>query len=191
VRALFREVALGVAQTTPAFVGGDLGAAVRFAGQDRVAWPVLGRVEEEIQTAFALQVPVAGELRFLLTVLRVVPELERSADLAAHIAGRASLANELTPELVAVFESMGTMTTAMWETAAAAWADCDPTAAAALDEQDDELDVTTTELPALLAAAELNPVTSMQFALVGRFYERLGDHAVHICDRIRWWATGS
>lgn len=191
VRARFSEVTVGVARSTSAFLAGDLSEAARLAAQDRVSDMVLSRVEREVQTVFALQAPAASDLRFLLTVLRVVPQLERSADLAAHIAERAHLAVDLTPEVGAMFESMGAVTTAMWETAATAWADRDPTAAHTLDHQDDELDVTTSELATVISTAGMNSATAMQFVLVGRFYERLGDHAVHICDRIRWWATGN
>jgi phosphate uptake regulator len=33
--------------------------------------------------------------------------------------------------------------------------------------------------------------TALQITLVGRFYERLGDHAVHVSERVRYLATGT
>src|SRR6202011_2778236 len=134
--------------------------------------------------------PVASDLRFMLTVLRVVPQLERCTELAAHIAERAVISPGLPAAVTQRFESMAAIIVPMWEKASAAWANGNPTAATTLDDQDDQLDVTVSELATDLAAAELNPVTAMECALVGPFYERLGDHAVHVCDRIRWWATG-
>jgi phosphate transport system protein len=190
VRALFTEVTVGVAWAASAFLAGDLREAPRFAAQHRITDTVLGRVEHELEVAFARQAPVASNLRFMLTVLRVVPQLERCTELAAHIAERAAIGPDLPGAVTLQFESMTALIVPMWEAASAAWANGDPTAASTLDDEDDELDVTVSELATDLATAELNPITAMEAALVGRFYERLGDHAVHVCDRIRWWATG-
>ena len=56
-------------------------------------------LEGDIERLLLLQAPVAGELRYALAIIRIVPELERSGDLAEHIAKRAGsgLAAQLTP----------------------------------------------------------------------------------------------
>jgi phosphate transport system protein len=87
---------------------------------------------------------------------------------------------------------MGAAATHMWEQAAAAWAEVDPEAAERLGADDDELDVVAHEVSETLGqSGELGWTPVMECRLVVRFYERLGDHAVHVCDRIRWWATAT
>ena len=76
----------------------------------------------------------------------------------------------------------------MWRAAADAYADRDGTAAEHLDELDDELDELHDRLIAELAKGEVDVSVAMDMALVARFYERLGDHALHITERIRYLA---
>ena len=58
----------------------------------------------------------------------------------------------------------------------------------AIDELDDELDALHDELAELLANGALPLKPALEMALVARFYERLGDHALHISERIQYLA---
>ena len=73
--------------------------------------PLEVELEQVVERELLLQAPVAGDLRYLVSVLRVVPELERSGDLAEHIAKRAGtgLAGRLTPAVRGMVEQMGTI----------------------------------------------------------------------------------
>jgi phosphate transport system protein len=126
-------------------------------------------------------------------VLRVVPELERSGDLAAHIAQRAvtGLSLRLTPTVRGLLEQMGSICIEMWRAAADAWVERDADAAEQLDTTDDQLDVLHDELVEELGRSEIALPDALQTTLVARFYERLGDHAVHITERIRYLAPGA
>jgi phosphate transport system protein len=191
VRSMFIAVAVGVDRASKAFWAGDTSEAERLIEAEGIATDVLTRVEHELQVAFARNAPVARDMRFMLTVLRVVPQLERCVELAAHIAERAELGPRLPPALAESLTSMGAITSGMWEQATTAWREGDPGAALRLDEEDDELDVLADEATALLGqSSELGWTMVMEGRLVIRFYERLGDHAVHVCERIRWMATG-
>jgi phosphate transport system protein len=53
---------------------------------------------------------------------------------------------------------------------------------------DDELDALHDELAGLLAEGALPLKPALEMALVARFYERLGDHALHISERVRYLA---
>ena len=85
------------------------------------------------------EAPVASDFHRLLTALRIVPELERSGDLAEHIASRAAsgLAAELPPAVRGIIEQLGQKVAAMWRTAADAWADRDGSIADRLAEDDE------------------------------------------------------
>jgi phosphate transport system protein len=83
---------------------------------------------------------------------------------------------------------MGTVCVEIWRAAADAWAERDPDAAERIDLQDDRLDVLHDELVFDLTKAEIALADALQTTLVARFYERLGDHAVHISERIGYLA---
>ena len=86
---LFALVAESVAKATDAFLANDREAAESLSNADAVIDQLYCDVEDLVQRQFALQSPMARDMRFLLSVLRIVPELERSGDLAEHIAARA------------------------------------------------------------------------------------------------------
>ena len=89
---LFALVSEGLSAATDAFLAGDREAAKRLMERDKVIDSLYIDVEEIVYRQLATQSPMAKDLRFLLSVLRIVPELERSGDLAEHIAQRAARA---------------------------------------------------------------------------------------------------
>src|SRR3712207_186951 len=106
---LFALAAEGLANATDAFLSGDRESARHIVAQDKLIDSLYHDVESLVQHQFALQSPMARDLRFLLTVLRIVPELERSHDLAEHIAKAATrgLPQELPPRVRGLIEEMG------------------------------------------------------------------------------------
>jgi phosphate transport system protein len=190
---LFALVSEAVAAATDALLGGDTDAARALTEQDRFVDLLEVDLEQVAERELLMQTPMAGDMRYLVCVLRVVPELERSGDLAEHIAQRAAtgLALRLTPTVRGLLEQMGTRCVDLWSRAADAWAERDGTVAAELDEADDRLDDLHDELVAELGTADIAMADALQTALVARFYERLGDHAVHIAERVRYLADGT
>src|SRR5487761_831487 len=96
---LFAMVAEGVPVATQAVLNGDVAAFATLAARDRAIDALYVEVEGLANREILLQSPVASDLRFLLSVLRIVPELERSHDLVVHIAAAAShvFGSDLTP----------------------------------------------------------------------------------------------
>jgi phosphate transport system protein len=86
---------------------------------------------------------------------------------------------------------MGTTCVELGRGAVGAWIDRDVDAAAALDAADDQLDDLQDQLMIELEKADIALVDALQTTLVARFYERLGDHAVHITERVRYLVAGS
>jgi phosphate transport system protein len=125
-------------------------------------------------------------------VLRIVPELERSADLAEHIAQRAvrGLTPELTPRVRGLIYEMGRVAVEMWQAATDAYTERDADARERLNEQDDELDDLHISLTAEISSGKLDIPVVIEMALIARFYERLGDHAVNVAGQVRYLATG-
>jgi phosphate transport system protein len=187
---LFALVGEGLAAATEAILSGDNEIARSLMERDDLIDALYRDVEALVNQELALQAPVARDLRFLLSVLRVVPELERSHDLVEHIARRAmhSLRDELTPRTRGLIEQMGAVGVSMWRAAADAWFERDAEAYTAVKGRDDEMDDLHSALTAELASGGTPLPVAMDMALVARFYERLGDHAVNVAYRVRFLA---
>ena len=192
VIGLYALVGECVAGATDALLAGDREAAKALVARDQLIDDTYRDIEELVQRQLSLQSPMARDLRFLLTVLRIVPELERSADLAEHIAQRAvrGLTPELTPRVRGLIDQMGRVAVEMWHAAADAYAERDAGARDRLNEQDDELDDLHVSLTAEISSGKLSIPVVIEMALIARFYERLGDHAVNVAGQVRYLATG-
>jgi phosphate transport system protein len=184
---LFAMVGEGLAAATAAFLAGDRVTARQLAANDQHVDDLQLRIERLVFRELTEQRTLdADELRHLLLVMQIVPELERSGDLVEHIAMRAAqgLAGEISPRCRSMIEDMGRLVTEMWELAATAFRQADPTAAARLRIRDDEIDDLHVMLTGELATAPLPVPVAIEMGLVARFFERLGDHAVNVTRRL-------
>jgi phosphate transport system protein len=188
VTQLFALVSESISAATESLLAADGEVAREVTGRDALVDELERELEELTEIQLLTQSPMSGDMRYLVTVLRIVPQLERCADLADHVAHRGitGLATRVTPELRGLLDDMGARCVAMWQEVGRAWTERDESAAARLDLADDELDLLHDQLTASLAVAEIERVDLMQATLVGRFYERLGDHAVHVAERISY-----
>ena len=187
---LFGMVAEDVPRATAALLGGNVEEVRALAERDQVIDELYPGIEDLADRELVLQQPLASDLRFLISVLRVVPELERSHDLVVNIARRASyiLSEDLSPRSRGLIEQMGNLASDMWREAVDCWRERDRSAAVALDQRDDEMDEMYASLMAELASGQMSLPVTMEMALVARFYERLGDHAVNIARRVVYLA---
>lgn len=183
---LFALVSEAVAAANEALLGDDAEALAKVRAGEKVIDELMLDVEGDIERLLLLQSPMAGDLRYALAIIRIVPELERSGDLAEHIAKRAGsgMAAQLTPAARGMLERMGTVTAQLWRAAADGFVDRDPTAGEALEAADDEVDDLHTALTAELLTGGVSTAIAADATLVARFYERLSDHAVHIATRV-------
>jgi phosphate transport system protein len=190
---LFALVTESVAAASESLLANDTEAARELTERDSLVDQLEVDLEQIAERELLMEQPMARDMRYLVSVLRIVPELERSGDLAEHVAQRAvtGLALRLTPTVRGLLEQMGTTCVEMWRGAADAWAERDPEAAERLDVVDDRLDNLHDQLVEELGLADLALPDALQTTLVGRFYERLGDHAVHISERIRYLGVGT
>jgi phosphate transport system protein len=79
---------------------------------------------------------------------------------------------------------MGALGLELWDSAAAAYASLDTTAADRLRTRDDEIDDLHVSLTAELAAGGISIPVAIEMGLVARYFERLGDHAVNVTRRL-------
>lgn len=187
-------VAEGVAAATNAFLAGDREAGNRIVINDDAIDALQAEVEHLVHDQFMMGTPLSeAELRFLLSVVRIVPELERSGDLVEHVAVRAGqgLARQLTPRCRGLLGEMGRLGAEMWRMTAHAFATRDASAVDALVLRDDELDDLHVDLTAEMAEGRLTVAVAIEMGLVARFLERLGDHAVNVARRLTYLAPAS
>ena len=154
------------------------------------------RIEDQALTLLALQAPVAGDLRQVASALKLAPEIERSADLCCNIckAARRIYGQELDPKLRGGIQRMADQAHHEYKQIIEAYLAVDEVRASALRDMDDYLDDLHREFIAQIfeshAAGKIDLQVAVQMAMVGRFYERLGDHAVNISQRVMYIATG-
>jgi phosphate transport system protein len=187
---LFAMVAEDLPRATQALLNSDNEVLPVLIERESTIDELYPEIEELVNREIVLQAPVAVDLRFLLSVLRIVPELERSHDLVIQIATRAnhSLDGSLSPRTRGLVERMAELAAGMWRQAADAWYQRDRSAALALRERDEEMDELHSSLLAELAAGGMAVPVAMEMALVARDYERLGAHAVNIARRVIYLA---
>jgi phosphate transport system protein len=184
---------------TQAFLDRDLAAAEQVIENDDDIDDLTHSIEDSCYQLLARQQPMATDLRTVIAVLRIVHELERSADLMVNVAKttRRLYPHSLDPKLRGIIQRMGEQAGTQTRVALDAFADSDPSAAFALADMDDTMDDLTKSLfRHILAGAgpgsddEGNVLLAVQLALVGRHYERIADHAVTIGQRVGFMVTG-
>jgi phosphate transport system protein len=187
---LFAFVGEDLAVATDALLNSDAGALKVVAERQTVIDGIYGELEDLVNVQLALQAPVAGDLRLLLSVLRILPNQERAHRLVVHIAEHAThvLNDDLSPRIRGLVQMMGDTAADMWNGAAKAWYERDRTAVDALEERDDDMDSLHGSMIAELASGTLRLPVTMDMTLVARYYERFADHAVSIAQRVVYLA---
>jgi phosphate transport system protein len=185
-----------IAAGTEAFLDADLAAADRVISADRAIDEMTRTVEDACYTTLALQQPMASDLRMVVAVVRCIHELERTGDLMVNIAKatRRLYPVELPPRIRTLIERMGDQARLQLRLAVEAFAEFDAPRALALDDMDDVMDDLQRELFRTIFALgdsdEAGLQQWVQVALVGRYYERIADHAVNVGQRVAYIVTG-
>jgi len=183
---LFDLVAADLARATPALPNGN-SEVVKVLAEHGLVIDLLGpEIEKLVKTAILLQAPVASDLRFLLCVLRILPELEHSHHLVVQLASRGShiRGEDLTPRSRELVDRMGSLSSDMWRRTADSWYRRDHSAAAVLAERDNEMDELHASLIAELSSGRMALAVTIEMTLMAPLYERLSDHAVNIAGQV-------
>jgi phosphate transport system protein len=189
------EVGTAVGQATKALLRADAELAEQVISHDAHIDSERDRIEELSFELLALQQPVAGDLRMLVAALRMVSDLERMGDLSVHIAKIARLRvpdvaipNEMLPTIERMAEVAGEMVGKV-ETVIA---ERDVQAAIELERCDEEMDqLRRSSFRQMLGDDWAHGVEpAVDIALLGRYYERIADHAVSLARRVVFLVTG-
>lgn len=195
ITRLAAYVTEAIPRGTEALLANDLQAAQEIIDQDDVIDRLAIETEERCYTTLALQAPVASDLRAIIAAIRLIAEIERSADLMTNVckATRRIYPIELPPAVRGLLQQMSEEATKLFRMCMDAYVDGDAGLAAALDDIDDRLDELHKDyIQEVLTwgggGGDIQP--AVQLALIGRYYERIGDHAVNIGERVRYMVDG-
>lgn len=189
------QVEVAVRHSAEALLTGRADLAEQVISGDEAIDQAKEKVEETAYSLLSLQAPVAGDLRIVIAALRIVAGLERMGDLAVHVAkvARMRTPNVAVPEKARpTMERMSHVAIAMTERTGDIIRQRDVEGAAALAAQDEQMDelrrATFTELLGGDWTAGIE--AAVDIALLGRYFERIADHAVTICSRVVFIVTG-
>lgn len=181
---------------TDAFLDADLAAVEKVIADDRAIDDLMHSLETRTYLLLAKQQPMAVDLRTLVTVLRIIHEIERTGDLMVNVAkaARRLYPYELEPKVRGIIHRMREQAAVQLKLAISAFADRDPARAAALGDMDDVMDELQKDLFRVIFTSQVDDEAgvqrAVQIALVGRYFERIADHAVNTGERVSFMVTG-
>lgn len=193
--AICRSVGTAVTGATTALLQGSVDDAEAVISGDAQIDQARETLEDKAFSLLSLQQPVAGDLRTVVAALRMVAELERMGDLAVHIA---KIARMRVPEIavpadvVPTIQRMAQVAEAMVAQTAVVIAHRDIEAAGDLAGSEEEMDELRSESFRKLLGKDWphGIEAAVDLALLGRYFERIGDHAVSVVNRVVYVVTG-
>ncbi|MFB1294781.1 phosphate signaling complex protein PhoU [Mycobacterium sp. pW049] len=182
-------------KATQALLQADLALAEQVITDHDQISALSVRAEEEAFVLLALQAPVAGDLRAIVSSIQIVADVDRMGALALHvakIARRRHPQHTLPEEVNGYFAEMGRVAVELGNSAQEVLITHDPEKAARIREEDDAMDDLHRHLFTVLMDREWKHgvAAAVDVTLLGRFYERFADHAVEVARRVIFQVTG-
>ncbi|MCL2747933.1 MAG: phosphate signaling complex protein PhoU [Oscillospiraceae bacterium] len=152
-------------------------------------------IEQRCLRLLLKQQPVAGDLRRISTAIKMITDIERIGDSAADIAEISLQLNApAPPEVAADVETMAAAARSMVGGAIDAYVKEDLELARATREKDDIVDSLFLKIRAELGQRMAADATAwdeiMDYLMIIKYLERIGDHAENICEWVEFYKTG-
>lgn len=194
--AMSQLAARGVRGATVAVVETDVEAAEQVIAGDAAVNELFRSIDEQAFGLLCRQQPMASDLRVIVTALRMATDLERAGDYAVHIAkvARRRYPFPVLPDEVRnTVLDMGERAASVTAKAGDVIAQRDLALAQQLLADDDAVDALHRRLFAeVLDSRHAFPTEEVvDITLVGRYYERLADHAVAVSRAVSYLITGA
>lgn len=185
IERVFALVIAALARATEALLSDNVALGQAIVDSDQAVDDLTRTVERLVWVQIESGSLTGSELRHHVSILQILPELERSADLAEHIAQRAlhGIGTLISPAGRGYIQRMNDVALEMWRAASNAFVER-PAESVALGHIDEEIDILHDRLTREVAEGSMPVRISAEVTLLGRFYERLGDHAVNLARRI-------
>jgi phosphate transport system protein len=180
-----------------AFEQGDADLARELIAADRDVDELETWIDEACLLILAKRQPVASDLRFVTTALKVVTDLERMGDLVVNVCERVTELGENTERLASaragVSRAAG-LCRAMLHDAAEAFAARDAARAEAVVQRDDEVDTWYaeffTELVQVMRDDKHHVETATELQSIAKYLERFADHSVSLAGMVIFMVRG-
>ena len=175
----------------------DVELAARVRDNDKAIDALEAQVNEEAARLIALRSPTAGDLRTVLTVLKIAGSLERMGDYAKNIAKRSTVLAETPPVegAAGTVRRMAKQVEQMLKDALDAYIRRDAVLAADVRARDQEVDQIYNSLFRVLLTHMLEDprkiTPCMHLHFIAKNLERMGDHATNIAEQVIYLITGA
>lgn len=152
-------------------------------------------VQENAFAVLALQAPVAGDLRTVVSAIQIAADIGRMGAMAVHVANivrRRHPQRVLPEEVNGYFAEMGRIAAELGRGAGEVLLSRDPRKAAGMRQEDEAMDGLLRRLFTVLMDRQWKHgvVAAVDVTLLGRFYERFADHTVEVARRVIFQVTG-
>ena len=164
-----------ISRATAILLDGDLEGANQLIQDDDEMDARSITLEDRCYQLLALQAPVAGDLRQLVGIVKMVGEVERSADLTVNISksARRIYGHDLDPRMRGLIARMGEQAQQLFTAALESFQENDDAKAAAIDDMDSYLDGLQREVVRVIlekhADSQIDLQVAIQMAMVARF----------------------
>lgn len=188
-------VEASIADSIKSLVGRDSALAERVIGGDHKINAMDVQIDEECVKLLALMQPMAGDLRFITTAMKITTDLERIGDNAVNIAERAlELNTEPILKPYIDIPLMETISRGMVRDSINAFVRKDKKLAMDVIMRDDEVDdLNASVLHELSFIMTQDPSTvhrAMKVSYVSKYLERIADHATNIAEMVIYLVEG-
>ncbi len=178
-----------------AFSEQDARLAASTIADDRLVDAAEMQIDELCLRILALRQPVASDLRFITTTLKLVTDLERIADLCVNLCERvAEFGDEPTSAVDATITRVGALAQSMVHDALDAFVMGDPLKAEQVMERDETVDRLHAEIiPGLVSVMTHDPSVvprSIRLISIAKYLERVADHATNIAEMVVFMVRG-
>ncbi|GAA4283142.1 phosphate signaling complex protein PhoU [Brevibacterium daeguense] len=191
------KAAQAIEQASEAIQTNDLGLAESVIDSDREIDNLESQIDRQAAQILALQAPVAADLRVVISALKMSIALERMGDLARHIASLVRIRHPkpaVPDEFRDTFNNMGRSAKLISTTLVSLLDNPGLAAVPTINAIDEELDELHLRIFTLISDQQPGDITPAQIAdvtLLSRYYERFGDQAVNVSQKVEYLLTGN
>jgi len=183
-------------QSIRALLESDLAIAEQVIANDDRIDQMEVQIDQHVIELIAKMQPAAGDLRFVATVMKITPELERIADLAQDVCERViELSREPQIKHLVQLPHLAEDAQRMVRQALDAFVRRDAVLARQVIKEDDVVDqLTVDSFRTLLTymledARNISPAIRLTF--IGKYFERMADGATNICEMVVYLVEGT
>ena len=179
-----------------ALASGDTEHASEIIQKDHLVNGMEVALDERCTTILATRQPAGGDLRFVLSVIKTITDVERIGDEAERVAKMAKFmaGDKLSPTVMNEIEHMGQLTYNMLNDALDAFARTDVDAAVKTVAQDRKVDAKyesiTRQMITYMAGDPRSISTALNVLWAARAIERIGDRCRNLCEYIIYLVKG-